>query len=349
MNPLLPLAHRMPALPRQWPVLGLLLATGLAAPLTAYSSTAFASSGAGPVASARSGVSVGTVIERRMLGRSVQGRQIWAYRVGDPEAAVTAVAMATMHGNEPAPRKILRSIRAGDPVKSLDLWVVPTVNPDGLARGTRKNARGVDLNRNFPFRWADLDGNYESGPKAGSEPETRALMRFFADVRPKFVVSFHQPLDGVDISTPATRRFGIRLARGLDLPRKELVCGGVCHGTFTQWYNHRFDRKAVTVEYGAHPGYRRMWVVAPGSWCGPSAATTDLVGCFPWKLDGSHGLRAMGSIRTPTSRGNRGARVQRWRLTQPVGPITIRGCRAGSSHRTSHRRSRSGPATQPAV
>lgn len=203
------------------------------------------------------------VNERRVIGTSVKGRDIVAYRVGNPAAKVTAVAMAVMHGDEAAPRKILRSIVEGRKVKGIDLWVIPTMNPDGLARGTRKNARGVDLNRNFPYRWADLDGSYESGAEAASEPETRAVMRFFRDIRPRYVVSYHQPLHGVDVSTKSTRRFAIRLARGLDLPRKRLVCGGVCHGTFTQWYNHRIDKRAVTVEYGSRPSRHRMRVVAP--------------------------------------------------------------------------------------
>jgi protein MpaA len=205
----------------------------------------------------------GAVLETRMLGTSVKGRPIYAYRVGDPDAKVTAVAMSTMHGNEPHTRQILAAIRDGRKVRALDLWLIPTMNPDGLARGSRKNAHGVDLNRNFPFAWADLDGSYESGPGPASEPETRAVMRFFKQVRPRYVVSFHQPLYGVDTSTRSTRRFAIRLARGLDLPRKSLVCGGVCHGTFTMWFNHRFAGRAVTVEYGAHPGRHRMRVRAP--------------------------------------------------------------------------------------
>ena len=40
-------------------------------------------------------------------------------------------------------------------------------------------------------------------------------------------------------------------------------CGDVCHGTFTDWFAHRFAGTAVTVEYGAHPGRHRMRVTAP--------------------------------------------------------------------------------------
>ena len=187
------------------------------------------------------------VVEKRRIGTSVKGRPILAYRVGNPGARTTAVAMSTMHGDEAHTRRILTAIRDGRRVKGLDLWVIPVMNPDGLARGTRTNARGVDLNRNFPYRWTDLDGRYESGPGPASEPETRAVMRFFSEVRPRFVVSFHQPLYGVDVSTPGMKRFAGRLARGLNLPRKRFTCGGVCHGTFTQWYIHQHDRKAVTV------------------------------------------------------------------------------------------------------
>lgn len=168
-----------------------------------------------------------------------------------------------MHGDEPRTRAVLRAIRDGRKVQGIDLWVISTMNPDGLARGTRRNARGVDLNRNFPYRWADLDGPYESGPRPASEPETRAVMRFFEAVRPRFVVSFHQPLHGVDVSTPGMRTFAGRLARGLDLPRKRFTCGGVCYGTFTQWYIHRTGNKAVTVEYGTRPTRHRMRVLAP--------------------------------------------------------------------------------------
>jgi murein peptide amidase A len=203
------------------------------------------------------------VIEMKIIGHSVKGRPIYAWRVGNPKAKVTAVAMAVMHGDETAPRRMLRSIRDGRKVRGIDLWLLPTVNPDGRVRHSRHNARGVDLNRNYPFKWARLHGNYNSGPRPGSEPETRALMRFFTKIKPDLVVSFHQPLHGVDTSVPKARPFAFRLARFLHLPRKRLVCGGVCHGTFTEWFMHRFDGLAVTVEYGDHPGPHKMHVTAP--------------------------------------------------------------------------------------
>ena len=115
------------------------------------------------------------VIGRRVLGHSVQGRPIVAWHLGEP-GKPKVVLISVMHGNEPAPRRILTDLRDGYPVHDVNLWVVPVYNPDGLADGTRKNAHGVDLNRNFPYRWADLDGDYESGPRAASEPETRAMM-----------------------------------------------------------------------------------------------------------------------------------------------------------------------------
>lgn len=204
-----------------------------------------------------------TVVGKRVIGRSVEGRPIVAWRLGERRRGVpTVVLISTMHGNEPATRQILRALVDGQPVRDVDLWVVPTYNPDGLEAGTRKNARGVDLNRNYPYRWADLDGNYESGPRPASEPETRAMMRFLRAVRPDHVLSFHQPLHGVDTDTKR-KRFAHRVADVLRLPKKTFDCGGVCHGTMTGWYNHRFRGNALTVEYGANPGRRLMRRVAP--------------------------------------------------------------------------------------
>ena len=202
-----------------------------------------------------------TVLEKVVIGHSVRGRPIRAFHLGEPGKR-TVLLVSTMHGDEGKPRLILQALRGGRPVRGIDLWVVPVYNPDGLARGTRKNARGIDLNRNFPYRWADLDGSYESGPRPGSEPETRAMMRFLHRIRPDRILSFHQPLFGVDTDTK-DKAFARRVSRHLGLPRKNFDCGGVCHGTMTGWYNHRFAGSALTVEYGWRPPVRRMTRAAP--------------------------------------------------------------------------------------
>ncbi|MEO7845608.1 MAG: DUF2817 domain-containing protein [Nocardioides sp.] len=202
-----------------------------------------------------------TILEKRVIGHSVQGRPLVAWHLGEP-GTTTYVLISTMHGNEGATRRILEALRDGPAFDGINVWVVPTYNPDGLAAGTRRNAHGVDLNRNFPYGWVDLDGNYESGPGAASEPETRAMMAFLEEIRPRRVLSFHQPLLGVDTDTKDAA-FARRTARALGLPTRTLDCGGVCHGTMTGWFNHRFRGAALTIEYGASPPQHRMRHQAP--------------------------------------------------------------------------------------
>jgi hypothetical protein len=88
------------------------------------------------------------------------------------------------------------------------------------------------------------------------------MMRFLRDFRPSRILSFHQPLYSVDTDMKRPR-WARRVARRLNLPTSSLDCGGVCHGTMTGWYNHRFRGAALTVEYGAHPSRHRMRVTAP--------------------------------------------------------------------------------------
>lgn len=236
--------------------LGILTMIALTA--TALAATVVA---AAPATAGRAPSGGSAVIGKRVIGHSVQGRPITAWHLGET-GKPKVLLVSTMHGNESAPSQILASLRDGRPVLGIDLWVLPTYNPDGRAANTRKNAHGVDLNRNYPYHWADLDGSYESGPRASSEPETRTMMSFLKKIRPRWIVSFHQPLHGVDTDTK-DKRFSRRVADRLNLPRKSFTCGGVCHGTMTGWFNSHFRGTALTVEYGAHPRRRLMRVTAP--------------------------------------------------------------------------------------
>ncbi len=210
------------------------------------------------------------VVEQRTIGRSVRGRAIVAYRKGNPAAKHTVLLLGQMHGDEPAGPRTVRALLGGIRVDSdTDLWLVPTMNPDGAARGTRKNARGVDLNRNWPTSgWRDGDRRRGSrdyrGPKPASEPETRALMAFLTSARPDLVSSVHQPLAAIGRTGAAA--YLRRLSRQLGLPIRELSVGtstGRVSPTLTGWYGARYRGSAVTVEYAARPSTAYVTQRAP--------------------------------------------------------------------------------------
>ena len=203
------------------------------------------------------------VVETRVIGTSVEGRPIRAFRLGNPASPVKVVLIATMHGNEFQPARILANLRDHRRIHRADIWVIPFLNPDGYVHRTRRNAHGVDLNRNFPVSWIPQGGSYNSGPAPASEPETQAVMAFLSEVRPRYVVSFHQPLHGIDNSYAKTRTLARRLSRNLDLPRKRFTCNNGCHGTLTQWFNHTLPGAAITVEYGPHMSRRQRFVTGP--------------------------------------------------------------------------------------
>jgi hypothetical protein len=218
-----------------------------------------------PAAGAESFPGLPTYYEARILGYSVQGRAIRAYHMGTPGAHIRAVVLGQMHGDEPAGITVASTILHGPPVKGIDLWVIPTMNPDGSVANTRGNAHGVDLNRNFPVDWRPLTGLYYSGPRALSEPESRAIYAFLGTFKPSLMVSIHQPLDGVDSTDGGARdpAFRNRLAAGLHLPIKAFYCGSFCYGSMTVWLMATQSGSPVTIEFPAAPSAAELTAVAP--------------------------------------------------------------------------------------
>jgi predicted deacylase len=191
--------------------------------------------------------------ERLVLGRSVQGRPIVAWHRWHDGANRTLLVLGNVHGDEQAGLRVVRRLRRAPLPPAVDLWVIPSGNPDGTAADRRTNAHGVDLNRNFPRFWRRTGrGTTQwSGPVAASEPETRLLMRVVRRLRPRTTVVLHQPLSGVDAYRAKSLRLVRDLARESGLPVKVFDCRGGCHGTFTDWHNARTPGRAVTVELGA--------------------------------------------------------------------------------------------------
>ena len=192
----------------------------------------------------------GQPTDRRVIGRSVDDRPIVARHFGSLEAPVQLVVIGQMHGNEPGGRKVVDRLSRSAVPDGVGVWLLTSVNPDGARSGTRVNARQVDLNRNFPHDWRKQGRRTDqwSGPRAASEPETRAVMRFLSRVRPAAVLGYHQAYDVVDISHPRSRPAGRQLARWMGERARVVRCTGPCHGTMTQWVDAELEAIALTVE-----------------------------------------------------------------------------------------------------
>jgi protein MpaA len=172
------------------------------------------------------------------LGNSVQGRPIDAVRIGDFDSRRKLLVVGCVHGDEPAGIAVARQLAQDGAARESQLWVVPTVNPDGVAADTRQNADAVDLNRNFPYRWRRLGRpGYQqySGPRPLSEPESRIAQSLILRARPRISIWFHQPLAVVDRSggSVAVER---RFSRLTHLPLRRLTR---YPGSAVGWQDHR--------------------------------------------------------------------------------------------------------------
>ena len=173
----------------------------------------------------------------QLIGRSVDGRPIRARLVGSLSAPTKVLVVGCVHGNETAGEAVTRALRGATAPSRVALWLVDEFNPDGCTAYTRQNAHGVDLNRNFPYRWRPLPrGTYYSGPRPLSEPESRAIHSFVLRQRPALSIWYHQHANLVDRSggDPAIER---RYARLVGM-RFELFDRPP--GSITSWQNHTF-------------------------------------------------------------------------------------------------------------
>jgi murein peptide amidase A len=194
--------------------------------------------GAGLAALVLAGSTSGTV-----LARSEAGRAIVVTQLGAASAARRILVVGCIHGNEPAGISVARRLAALHPPNGVAVWIASDANPDGVAAGTRGNADGVDLNRNFPWRWRPLGGSFDSGPQPLSEPESEALARLVQRVRPTIALWFHQHLGGVDESggsVSVERRY----ARLVGLPLLRLTR---YPGSAVGWENHILPRGTAFV------------------------------------------------------------------------------------------------------
>jgi carboxypeptidase T len=165
------------------------------------------------------------VAQLHEIGRSVENRPIWALRLGQRRGSSRKVAFFGCHHarewiSVEVAYLLAEDLLAGaatDPAREWlqegEIWVAPMVNPDGheftrtdnrlWRKNRRRNANGsfgVDPNRNYGYMWGTLDNNTTSsvasddtyfGPRAFSEPETRAVRNLVARELFGGVLTYH--------------------------------------------------------------------------------------------------------------------------------------------------------------
>ena len=212
-----------------------------------FAIVALASVSAASVATAQ-----GNILERRVIGTSIQGRPLEAIRMGDPKG-VTVAVIGVIHGNEEAGLLITDELVNMQVPKGVNLWVIPSMNPDGTVLNRRGNANRVDLNRNFPYGWARIGqpGYWQySGPNRASEPETKAIVSFLREIKPALGLWYHQDLNiispGVGFEGEIRARYGA--ITGLPMKR---ITGGTYTGVAATWQKRGLKNSmAFVVELG---------------------------------------------------------------------------------------------------
>ena len=183
-----------------------------------------------------------TAETEHIIGHSTEGRPIIAYRIG--QGPIKIALIGDIHGGFEANTYLLAqqlrehfSAHPDQVPSSTSLWIIPTMNPDGLALGQRWNANGVDLNRNADTDLDGCAGNDWSpdtfvleGPQPGaggaypfSEPESRAIRDFLDDAW--IAVFYHSAAGAIFIDTcqrhAPTARLAAALSAGSGYPVPE--------------------------------------------------------------------------------------------------------------------------------
>ncbi len=212
---------------------------------------------------------------REVIGESSSGIPIHAWWPSTDRP--TRVLWAAIHGEESvtlqAAQHLLRVVHADDACAV----VVPVLNPDGVLAGTRQNARGVDLNRNFPganweaaasptfwstatVRTSERRTQLSSpGATPGSEPETQAIMSLVERVAPEHVIDLHTPLDCIialsDRAVPMAEHLAepaeMRIVRELEGPTPG-DSGTWCESTGATAVTYEFELAPMPAIWARH-------------------------------------------------------------------------------------------------
>lgn len=139
--------------------------------------------------------------------KSVESRplRVWDLNHASARTILRVLIIGSIHGDEPEALAALPALKAALVEERISIRLIEDLNPDGTIRASRFNARGVDLNRNWPT------SNFTPRPRHGdvplSEPETRFAHDQIIRFRPDAILVIHSARSGpfVNFDGPAER------------------------------------------------------------------------------------------------------------------------------------------------
>jgi protein MpaA len=180
-----------------------------------------------------------------LAGESVQNRPIEVLILGNGDDVI--FILATIHGDEPAGTLLVERLseylmQNRYLLDNRKVIILPVANPDGLAKRSRYNANGVDLNRNFTATNRVNIPKY--GKSALSEPESQIIYQIINQYTPDRIITIHQPLACVDYDGPSLP-LAVHMGRCCELPVRRI---GAQPGSLGSYAGLTLNTPIITLE-----------------------------------------------------------------------------------------------------
>ena len=187
------------------------------------------------------------------IGKSVLGRPIECLHFAPPIYArpkAKALLFGAIHGDEPVGvyclAQLATELLAMPPGR--ETWIIPALNLDGLAGGSKNNANDVDLNRSFASNnWSpEFKAGYSPGKSAEDQPEAQALSKLIEHSGATRLIAVHSPYrtvnwdgSGEALALAMAERNGYGASSDIGYPTP---------GSFGSKYGVDLDYEVITLE-----------------------------------------------------------------------------------------------------
>lgn len=158
--------------------------------------------------------------------------------------------IGVVHGDEPLGEYFINTYLKNKIETKNNLYFIPRLN----FSSERKNANGVDINRNFKTKnWIKSNPNdsYFGGFSPNSEPETKFIVNLMDEVQFDAIVTIHCPYKVINydgVNNPNTLPLANKISEIMDYPVEENI-GYETPGSFGTYAGVERNIPTITIEY----------------------------------------------------------------------------------------------------